>query len=86
MSKALLLSALWVVAATVVAMLPLRLQYVPGLLLLAAAPVLVGMLGFEYGWLVALAGLAAVLSMFRRPLRHLWRRRRGIRTEAEDTP
>jgi hypothetical protein len=77
MSVPLFLSCLWVIAGTGVAMLPMRLQYAPGLALLLVAPVLLGWLGATYGgWVVAVAGLA-VLSMFRRPLFYL--ARRGLR-------
>ena len=65
----------WVILATLTALLPRRHQIVPGLLLLVAAPVLLGMLALAHGWPWAVLGLLAVLSMFRRPLlalaRHL---------------
>lgn len=71
MSLAAVLACLWAVAATGVAMLPMRWQYAPGIALLLAAPVLIWLLAAEYGpWAGALAVLA-FLSMFRRPLRHV---------------
>ena len=45
----LILAALWVLAATGTALLPMRHQYKPGLLLLLMAPVLIGLLAWEYG-------------------------------------
>ena len=79
MSTSLLLGCFWVLAATVVAMLPMRRQMGPGLALLVAAPMLIGFIGYEHGWLFAGLGLAACLSMFRNPLRYLMRRARGER-------
>jgi len=77
MSLSILLAALWVLAATGVAMLPMRRQIAPGLVLLAAAPVLIVWLGYVHGWIWSVAGLAALLSMFRYPLHHFWRKWRG---------
>lgn len=52
-------------------MLPMRRQYVPGVALLLAAPVLIVMIGLQMGWLIALLALAAFVSMFRNPLKFL---------------
>ncbi|MBU2359092.1 MAG: DUF2484 family protein [Alphaproteobacteria bacterium] len=71
------LAALWVLAATVTAFLPLRRQFVPGVALLVAAPVLIVWLGVDFGWPVAVVGLLAFASMFRNPLRYLIARARG---------
>ncbi len=71
------LAIVWVLAATLVAFLPMRRQYLPGSLLLLAAPVLIVALGWHYGWLVGLGALAAFVSMFRNPLLHFWRKWRG---------
>jgi len=60
----------WVLAAAATAMLPMRRQMAPGLALLLAAPVLILWIGASVGWIAAALGLAAVLSMFRRPLLH----------------
>ena len=81
MSASLLLGSIWVVAATVVAMLPMRRQMVPGLALLIAAPLLIVFIGWQHGWIFAVLGLFAFVSMFRNPLRYLWRRARGERPE-----
>lgn len=81
MSYSLLLGCLWVVAATVVAMLPMRRQYAPGVTLLIAAPVLIGFIGWQHGWIFAALGMAAFVSMFRNPLRYFWRRARGEQPE-----
>ena len=82
MSLSILLSALWVLASTVVAFLPMRLQIVPGSLLMLSAPVLIGFLGYEHGWIAAVAAVAAFLSMYRNPLRYFWRKMRGQAGEA----
>lgn len=81
MSLSLFLGCVWVVAATVVAMLPMRRQYVPGVTLLIAAPVLIGFIGWQHGWIFAALGAAGFVSMFRNPLRYLWRRARGEQPE-----
>lgn len=81
MSAPVFASALWVLAATVVAFLPMRRQYAPGIVLLAAAPVLIVWLGWEHGWFWSLAALLAFVSMFRNPLRYFWGRARGTNRE-----
>ena len=67
----------WVFASAVVAMLPMRHQYVPGVALLIAAPVLIVLIGLQVGWLPAALGLAAFVSMFRNPLRFIIAKLRG---------
>ncbi len=64
-----LICILWVFASVGVAMLPMRQQYVPGVALLIAAPVLIFFIGYLYGWILALLALAAFVSMFRNPLK-----------------
>jgi hypothetical protein len=81
MSPSLLLASLWVVAATVTALLPMRRQYVPGVTLLVLAPFLLGYIGWQHGFWIAALGLAAFVPMFRNPLRYLWRRARGEKPE-----
>lgn len=81
MSLPVLLAIGWVFASTAVAMLPMRMQYVPGVALLIAAPFLIFYLGWEHGWLAGVGALLAFLSMFRNPLRYLWRKVRGLDTE-----
>jgi hypothetical protein len=77
MSTPLILGCVWVLAATVTAMLPMRGQMVPGLALLAAAPVLLIWIGYAHGWLWLAIGLFAFLSMFRNPLLYFLRRALG---------
>lgn len=67
----------WVFASAIVAMLPMRRQYVPGVALLLAAPVLIVMIGLQVGWLAAGLGLFAFVSMFRNPLRFILAKLQG---------
>ena len=78
------LAIAWVFAATIVALLPMRRQYVPGVILLAAAPVLIALLWLQYGWIAGIAALLAFVSMFRNPLRYFWRKWRGLQTEVPE--
>ena len=71
MSFSLILGAFWIIAASIVATLPMRQQFPPGILLLIAAPILIVWIGFEYGWLWLAFGTFAFLSMFRRPLLYI---------------
>lgn len=77
MTLSLILASLWVVLATIVAFLPMRRQYGPGVVLLVLAPVLIVWLGYDYGFWLALLGTFAFVSMFRNPLLYYYRRARG---------
>lgn len=77
MSAPLIVGCLWVVAAAITAMLPMRRQMVPGITLLIAAPFLLGWIGWVHGWLWLALGLFAFLSMFRNPLLYFARRALG---------
>lgn len=81
MSLPLIAGCLWVLSATVVAMLPMRLQYPPGIFLLLVAPVLLGWIAHVHGWWIFGAGLCAFASMFRNPLIYLVRRIGGATPE-----
>ena len=67
-------ACLWVIAAAAVALLPMRAQVLPGGLLLLSAPVIALWIGATQGWLWTLAALAITVSVFRRPLLHLFGR------------
>lgn len=71
----------WVFASACVAMLPMRLQYFPGVALLLAAPVLIVMVGLQVGWIYAILALGAFVSMFRNPLRYIWAKLKGENPE-----
>jgi len=81
MSLSLIIGCCWVLAAAVTAMLPMRRQLLPGLALILAAPVLIGAIGWDYGWIPAIAAFAAFVSMFRNPLKYLWKWAKGERPE-----
>ncbi|MEM7723334.1 MAG: DUF2484 family protein [Pseudomonadota bacterium] len=68
MPLSLILACLWVVAATITALLPMRYQYAPGLTLLILSVPLMVFVGLEVDWSWAALILLAILSMFRRPL------------------
>jgi len=74
MSLSLTLACLWVLAAAATAMLPMRLQYAPGLTLLILTVPLLSYIAVQHGTLVVLLVLAGVISMFRRPVWYLSRR------------
>jgi hypothetical protein len=73
MPLSLTLACLWILAAALVALLPMRWQWGPGGVLLVLAGPLLVMVGRELGWVWVALVLAAVLSMFRRPLSGLAR-------------
>lgn len=77
MTPPLIAGCLWILAATVVAFLPMRRQYVPGVALLLAAPVLIGWTAWVHGWLWGAFGAFAFVSMFRNPLIYFWKRVTG---------
>ena len=77
MSLPLILGCLWVLASAITAMLPMRMQFPPGITLLIAAPVLLVWTGLVHGWLWLAVGLFAFVSMFRHPLRYFLRRALG---------
>ena len=81
MSLPLIFGSIWVLASAFTAMLLMRHQYIPGVSLLIAAPILIVWIGAVHGWGWALLGLAAFASMFRNPLIYLYRRARGERPE-----
>lgn len=81
MSTSLIVGFFWVVASAITAMLPMRRQFLPGIILLIAAPGLIALIYADYGIWVAAAALFAFLSMFRNPLRYFWRKLRGQPTQ-----
>ena len=81
MSPSVIAAIVWVFAASGVAMLPMRRQFPPGIVLLIAAPVLIIWLGLDYGWIASAGAMAAFVSMFRNPIRYYWRKWRGHENE-----
>ena len=88
LSPSLILGAFWVIASAIVAMLPMKRQYVPGLSLLLAAPFLLAFIGYQHGWAWVVLGTLAFVSMFRNPLIYIFKRLTGragpLRQEGED--
>ena len=78
MTLSLILAFIWVVAAAITAMLPMRLQYIPGLSLLILSLPLLVFVGYENGWWIAGLAIAGAVSMFRYPLRYLFKRLLGL--------
>ena len=81
MSLSLIAGAFWVLAATCVAFLPMRHQYPPGIVLLLAAPFLLGWIAVDHGGWWAGLGAFAFVSMFRNPIFYFVRRLRGEQPE-----
>ena len=81
MSLPVFIACLWVLAATITALLPMRRQFIPGISLLIAAPFLILWLGYAHGWWWVVIGLAAFGSMFRNPLIYMVKRARGEHPE-----
>lgn len=77
MTAPLIIGCLWVLAAAITAMLPMRKQMVPGIALLVAAPVLLIWIAMVHGWIWAAVGTFAFLSMFRNPLIYFAKRAMG---------
>lgn len=77
-SAAAITACFWVIASALCAFLPMRRQYVPGVMLLVAAPGLIGWLWAEHGWIVGVLSLLGFLSMFRNPLLYFARRALGL--------
>jgi uncharacterized protein DUF2484 len=78
MSVSVIAAVVWVFAASGVALLPMRRQFPPGIVLLIAAPGLIVWLGLDFGWIISAGALAAFISMFRNPIRYYWRKWRGV--------
>ena len=76
------IACVWVLISTIVALLPMRLQYIPGVTLLLLAPLLLIWLGYDYGWWIAVIGTFAFVSMFRYPLRYIFRSLSGQMPES----
>jgi hypothetical protein len=77
MTPSLTAAVVWVLAGTLCALLPMRHQMVPGMALLIAAPLLIGWIGWDHGWIAGALAACAFLSMFRNPLRYFLNRALG---------
>ena len=68
---------IWVFSSVACAMLPMRLQYIPAVILLIAAPILIVWIGIQLNVWVSIVAVFAFGSMFRNPLSYLWAKLRG---------
>ena len=75
------IGCVWVLACTVIAMLPIRRQIVPGVMLMMAGPFLIWVLIDQLGWLVGGIALFAFLSMFRNHMIYMTQILMGQRPE-----
>lgn len=81
MTPSVIIAALWVVASAITSFLSMKRQFLPGIILLVAAPVIIIWLGYDFGWWVSIIGLFAFVSMFRNPLKYFYCRARGENPE-----
>lgn len=58
-------------------MLPMRLQFPPGVVLFGSAPFLILWLGYDYGWFIGVMAIAGFASMYRNPIRYYLRKWTG---------
>ena len=86
MTWPLVAAIIWVIAATITAMLPYSRQFPPGLTLLFTAPLLIAWLAWDQGPVIGLLALAGFASMFRNPLIYFWRKWRGQPMERPEEP
>ncbi len=86
MSAAVITACLWVLAAAVTAMLPMRRQYAPGITLLVVAPFLIGWLGWTHGAWVGVIAILGFVSMFRNPLIYFAKKAMGKPVEIPKDP
>ena len=85
MSLSLLIGCLWVIAAAITGMMPMKYQYPPGLTLLIAAPFVLIFIGIQHGFWITAVGTLAFVSMFRHPLRYLTKKALGLPTAPPPT-
>lgn len=67
----------WALLASVTALLPLRVQYAPAIMLAIVVPFLLIFVGFEHGLGAVALGLVAFVSLFRVPLLYVARQMIG---------
>ena len=77
MNASLVAAVVWVLLGTFTAFLSMRRQFVPGVILLVSAPILIIWLSVDHGWWIGALALAAFVSMFRNPLKFIWAKLRG---------
>ena len=81
LSLSIAIAAIWVLASTCVAFLPMRRQYLPGGTLMLSAPLVILFIGYQHGWIWLVPAFLAFGSMYRNPLRCFLRKWRGLEAE-----
>jgi len=81
MTPSLIAASLWVVAATLVAFLPIRRQILPATLLGLAGLAILVWIGVEKGWVWTILGLLGFASLFRNGFKALPALLRGEKIE-----
>ncbi|MGR3363607.1 MAG: DUF2484 family protein [Maritimibacter harenae] len=69
MPTSLIVGCIWVLAASLIAFLPIRKQIVPGTILGLSAFALLGWIGYQNGWIWTAVGVFAFVSLFRNGFR-----------------
>lgn len=67
----------WVLAATIIGILPRRFHLSGAMVLLPTAPVVIAAMWVQYGWVTALVATLGAASMLRYPLMWLGRKAMG---------
>lgn len=80
-SNLLIIAIIWVFCAVAAAMMPMRWQFRVVPVLAAAAVMIMSMIAMTYGWVAFGLAVAGFVSMFRHPLRYVWRRIRGEKVD-----
>jgi hypothetical protein len=80
------IGCVWIVAAAITAIVPMKHQMIPGIALLIAAPILLIWIGMTHGWAWLAFGLFAFVSMFRRPLIYFARCAFGLPNDRPNSP
>lgn len=67
----------WVLLATAIGIAPRRYHFRGAMVLLPTAPVVIGLLWWQYGWVAALVAALGAASILRYPLMWLGRKAMG---------
>lgn len=84
MTPSLVAGCAWVLAASLVAFLPIRRQILPGTLLGLSAFALLGWIGAQNGWIWTAVGVFAFVSLFRNGFRAIPALMRGEKLDIPD--
>jgi Protein of unknown function (DUF2484) len=84
MTPSLIAAALWVIAASLIAFLPIRRQIIPGSILGLAGLGLIVWIGLENGWVWTVIALLAFVSLFRNGFKAIPMLLRGEKIEIPD--